>query len=182
MTCYRDNFFFLQVFDKALDEPNYSRMYAQLCLRLNDFAPIFPEPTNQKSVSAYILIPGTTLPLAVINTCICISIFMVFHAEGLAGIELQYAAQLTVQPVQGFENDSHHFPAAESALHAVDESPADVPSSLPLFLYCYASSLPTYCRLSAGDSIVVPSFLWLHCTVYCVCQHCCTHRKYVAFL
>ena len=25
------------MFDKALDEPNYSSMYAQLCLRLNDF-------------------------------------------------------------------------------------------------------------------------------------------------
>ena len=32
------------------------------------------------------------------------------------GIELHYIAQLTVQPVRGFENSGHYFPAAESAL------------------------------------------------------------------
>ena len=58
--------------------------------------------------------------------------YVVFHAEGVAGIELHYAAQLTVQSVRGFENGGHYFPAAESALPAVDEPPADVPSS-PLY-------------------------------------------------
>ena len=48
---------------------------------------------------------------------------MVFHAEGLAGIELHYAAQLTVQPVWGFENGGLHFPAAESSLPDVPSSP-----------------------------------------------------------
>ena len=33
-------------------------------------------------------------------------------------------AQITVQPVRVFENGGHHFPAAESALPAVDEPPA----------------------------------------------------------
>ena len=56
------------------------------------------------------------------------SAYMVFHAEGLAGIELHYTAHLTVQPVGGFENSSHHFPSAESAFPAVDKPAADVPS------------------------------------------------------
>ena len=37
----------LQVFDKALDEPNYSSMYAQLCLRLNDF--VVPQLEDQNA-------------------------------------------------------------------------------------------------------------------------------------
>ena len=45
--------------------------------------------------------------------------YMVFHAEGLAEIELHYTAQLTVQPVRSFENGGHRFPVAESALPAV---------------------------------------------------------------
>ena len=56
------------------------------------------------------------------------SAYMVFHAEGLARIELHYTAQLTVQSVRGFEIGDHHFPAAESALPAVSKPPADVPS------------------------------------------------------
>lgn len=35
------HFFFLQIFDKALDEPKYSSMYAQLCKRLTEEAPNF---------------------------------------------------------------------------------------------------------------------------------------------
>ena len=42
-----------------------------------------------------------------------------FHAEGFAEIELHYTAQLTIQPVRGFVNGSHHFPAAESPLNMV---------------------------------------------------------------
>ena len=44
------------------------------------------------------------------------------------GIELHYAAQLTVRPDRGFENSGHHIPAAESALPADDKPPTDVPS------------------------------------------------------
>ena len=51
---------------------------------------------------------------------------MVFRAEGLAGIELHYVAQLTVQSARGFENSGHHFPSTESVLPAVDEPPAKV--------------------------------------------------------
>ena len=84
---------------------------------------------------------------------------MVFHAEGLVGIK---SLSLTIQPVRGFENVGHHFPAAESALHAVDEPPADVPflSLLPLLPCCCARSLPNRCYLwQLGDSI-----LWLYST------------------
>ena len=42
----------LQVFDKAVDEPSYSCMYAQLCLRLNEFTPNFEEAGSQTTVSA----------------------------------------------------------------------------------------------------------------------------------
>ena len=45
----------LQVFDKAVDEPSYSCMYAQLCLRLNEFAPNFEEAGSQTTVSAKLL-------------------------------------------------------------------------------------------------------------------------------
>ena len=34
----------LQVFEKALDEPKYSSMYAQMCLRLSEEAPNFDDP------------------------------------------------------------------------------------------------------------------------------------------
>ena len=55
--------------------------------------------------------------------------YMVFHAEGLAGIKLHCAAELIILPVQGFENDVHHFPAAKSALPAVSEPLTDIPST-----------------------------------------------------
>ena len=35
---------FIKVFEKALDEPKYSSMYAQLCLRLSEEAPNFDDP------------------------------------------------------------------------------------------------------------------------------------------
>ena len=41
-------------------------------------------------------------------------------------------------PVRGFKNGSHHFPSVESALPAVDEPPADVPSS-PHYYYFYVA-------------------------------------------
>ena len=41
------------------------------------------------------------------------------------GIELHYAAQLTVRPV---ENSGHHFHAAESALLTDNKPPADAHS------------------------------------------------------
>ena len=34
----------LQIFDKALDEPKYSFLYAQLCKRLSESAPNFDPP------------------------------------------------------------------------------------------------------------------------------------------
>ncbi len=36
--------YFFQVFEKALDEPKYSSMYAQLCKRLAENAPNFDPP------------------------------------------------------------------------------------------------------------------------------------------
>lgn len=35
-----------QIFEKALDEPKYSSMYAQLCKRLTEEAPNFDPPTG----------------------------------------------------------------------------------------------------------------------------------------
>ena len=36
-----DSCFFIQIVDKALEEPKYSLLYAQLCLRLAEEAPNF---------------------------------------------------------------------------------------------------------------------------------------------
>ena len=91
---------------------------------------------------------------------------MVVHEEGLVGIELYYTAQLTVQPVRGFENGCHHFSAAESALPAVSEPSADIPSSPRYHYFCVnahvASQTSPPPSLSAGDSIVVHT-PWLYC-------------------
>jgi translation initiation factor 4G len=38
--------FVLQIFEKALDEPKYSSMYAQLCKRLSEEAPNFEPPNS----------------------------------------------------------------------------------------------------------------------------------------
>ena len=91
--------------------------------------------------------------LSIIST----SAYMVFHAEGFAGIELHYAAQLTIQSAQSFEDDSHHFPSAESALPTVHVPWTDVPflSSLSLLLCCYTHSLSNHYSLSAGESVIV---------------------------
>ena len=40
------NKFFFQIFEKALDEPKYSSMYAQLCKRLVEKAPNFDPPDS----------------------------------------------------------------------------------------------------------------------------------------
>ena len=45
-----------------------------------------------------------------------------------------YAAQLTIQPVRGFEYSVHYFSAIKSALPAIDEPLADVPSSSPRYI------------------------------------------------
>lgn len=46
---------FIKVFEKALDEPKYSSMYAQLCLQLSEEAPNFDDPGKTgNSVSKYI--------------------------------------------------------------------------------------------------------------------------------
>ena len=47
---------FVQVFEKALDEPKYSSMYAQLCLRLSQEAPNFDDPGKTgNSVNSWIV-------------------------------------------------------------------------------------------------------------------------------
>lgn len=40
-------FFILKIVDKALEEPKYSQLYAQLCQRLSEDAPNFEEPSNE---------------------------------------------------------------------------------------------------------------------------------------
>ena len=98
----------------------------------------------------------TTMPIA--SEC------MVFHAEGLAGIRLHYAAQLTVQLVRGFENGNHHFSAAESAVSAVSECPTNVPHYHYICVAVHVRSLPNHRHLSPGDSIIVHTVV--HCTAH----------------
>ena len=67
---------------------------------------------------------------------------MVFHAEGLVGIELHLmrcSADHSASPISGFENGGYHFPAAKSALPTVDEPPTDVPSSPHYYYFCVAA-------------------------------------------
>ena len=40
----------LQIFDKALEEPKYSTVYAQLCKRLDEDAPSFEPPGSNGRV------------------------------------------------------------------------------------------------------------------------------------
>ena len=61
---------------------------------------------------------------------------MVVHTEGLTGIELQYAAQLTFQSVRGFENGGPHSSPAELALPAVEPT---FPSSPRYHCFCFAA-------------------------------------------
>lgn len=35
---------YFQIYEKALDEPKYSSLYAQLCLRFSEHAPNFDDP------------------------------------------------------------------------------------------------------------------------------------------
>lgn len=41
----------LQIVDKALEEPKYSQLYAQLCQRLAQDAPNFEEPSNESQAT-----------------------------------------------------------------------------------------------------------------------------------
>ena len=50
VTCRR--FLPLQIFEKALDEPKYSSLYAQLCRRLHDDAPNFDPPAGSGVTAA----------------------------------------------------------------------------------------------------------------------------------
>ena len=77
-------------------------------------------------------------------------------------------------PVRGFENDDHHFPAAESALPAVDEPPADVTSSSRYYYFCVAAHVASLLTATfLHRSVVLLICLVLHL------QQCRTHRKYV---
>lgn len=40
-----------QIVDKALEEPKYSQLYAQLCLRLAEDAPNFEAPTTESQAT-----------------------------------------------------------------------------------------------------------------------------------
>lgn len=44
----------LQVYDKAVDEPSYSSMYAQLCLRLSKYAPNFEDSGSKANVRVFV--------------------------------------------------------------------------------------------------------------------------------
>lgn len=46
----------LLIFDKALDEPKYSSMYAQLCKRISEEAPLFEEESNNSCTFLRLLI------------------------------------------------------------------------------------------------------------------------------
>lgn len=48
-------FYFAQIFEKALDEPKYSSMYAQLCKRLSEEAPNFENPSEPCSFRKLLL-------------------------------------------------------------------------------------------------------------------------------
>ena len=43
----------LQIFDKAVDEPKFSSLYAQLCERLSKDAPNFEPPQRKINVSSW---------------------------------------------------------------------------------------------------------------------------------
>lgn len=60
-------FLYVKVFEKALDEPKYSSMYAQLCLRLSQEAPNFDDPGKTGN--------SVSTTLKVITKKIVISVF-----------------------------------------------------------------------------------------------------------
>lgn len=41
----------LKIVDKALEEPKYSQLYAQLCQRLAQDAPNFEDPSNESQTT-----------------------------------------------------------------------------------------------------------------------------------
>ena len=72
---------------------------------------------------------------------------MVFNAEGLA---LRCSADRSARVlVRGFENGGHHFPAAESVLPAVDESPVDVSSSPRYHYFCISAHVASIYAIAA---------------------------------
>jgi hypothetical protein len=52
---YEEFIWYVQIFEKALDEPKYSSLYAQLCHRLFKDAPNFEPPDSNITVSSIIL-------------------------------------------------------------------------------------------------------------------------------
>ena len=51
-----------QIFEKALDEPKYSSMYAQLCHQLCEDAPNFDPSSSSVTVSTYVKTHQTLIP------------------------------------------------------------------------------------------------------------------------
>ena len=104
---------------------------------------------------------------------------MVFHAEGLTRIKLHYTAQLTIRSVQGFENsDQPHFPAAESALPAVDKPITPLLTTTTSVFAEHVTSLMATTSL-AGNSIVVQthSLALLHMHKKHSCSITCVHPR-----
>lgn len=49
--CFLPSLSVVQIVDKALEEPKYSSLYAQLCLRLAEDAPNFDGPSSEIQTS-----------------------------------------------------------------------------------------------------------------------------------
>ena len=103
---------------------------------------------------------------------------MVFYAKGLVRVQLHYATQLTIQPVQGFENSCHHFPAADSALPAVDEPSADVLYSPRYYYFCAAAHAAFLIAAASLRPTPLCYISPLLASLHCICKQCHTHRKY----
>ena len=92
------------------------------------------------------------------------SAYVVFHAEGLTGIELRYAAQLTVRAVRGLRTTVITFllPNQPYPL-SIDLLLMFSPLLATTLLGCYACSLLNRCYLSAGR-LHHSARCWLYCT------------------
>ena len=90
------------------------------------------------------------------STSLCLNILLVptWYSVQRASRESSCTAQLTIQPVRGFDNGGRHFPAAESALPAVDEHLADVPSSPRYCYFCVAAHVASL--LTAASLQTIP--------------------------